>query len=122
MMETLLKRIRIKTKILSGFGGIIGLLAVIAGIGVWALLAVGGNFSGYRQLARETNAAGRVQANLLETRLASKNFVIAANEKSITTVRERATATLSLIEQMKTLLKKAEHKKIADASAEDIKG
>jgi hypothetical protein len=39
-------------------------------------------------LARQTNAEGRVQANMLMTRLYAKDFIISANAKNIEMVAE----------------------------------
>ena len=47
-------------------------------------------FGTYRKLARQTNADGRVQANMLMTRIFTKNFVIDANRENIDGVQERA--------------------------------
>jgi hypothetical protein len=45
------------------------------------------NFKTYRSLARQTNADGRVQANMLMTRLLAKDLVITASPDNIDGVR-----------------------------------
>lgn len=92
---------KISTKVFGGFGITLILLLVIAIVGYSGLINTGDNFTRYRALAVQTNEAGRVQANLLETRLQVKNFIINASEDNIKNVKERAQATLDLIEELK---------------------
>lgn len=98
-----LKNIKISTKISIGFGLLIVLLLVIATLGSLSLINADNNFKKYRSLARQTNAEGRVQANMLMTRLFVKNFVIDANEDNIEGVKKRAEKTLELIAEARIL-------------------
>ena len=54
-------------------------------------------FTNYQQLAHETNVDGRIQANMLMTRLFAKNFIMDPSEESILGVSRRAHATLRFI-------------------------
>ncbi|MBF0334685.1 MAG: Tar ligand binding domain-containing protein, partial [Alphaproteobacteria bacterium] len=71
-----LANIRVATKVYGGFGTVLALLVVVAVVAFFGLNGANDNFGDYRGLARQTNAAGRVQANMLETRLQVKNFII----------------------------------------------
>ncbi|MCR9254674.1 MAG: methyl-accepting chemotaxis protein [Alphaproteobacteria bacterium] len=93
----MLKRLRISTKIYLGFGTLIALLLIISGVAITGLTLARDDFGAYRQLARGTNQAGRLQANMLLTRMNVKNFVISQNEETIAGVQQRAKATLDLI-------------------------
>jgi methyl-accepting chemotaxis protein len=95
--EAMLKKIRISTKIFTGFGLVIALLLVISIVGVTGMLIAKSDFGEYRSLARGTNLAGRLQANMLLTRMDVKNFIINASEKNIAGVKERSETTLSLV-------------------------
>ena len=64
----------ISTKVFLGFGCVLALLVVIATVGLFGLTGADDNFDRYRALARQTNAEGRVQANMLMTRIYAKNF------------------------------------------------
>ncbi|MGB0749778.1 MAG: HAMP domain-containing methyl-accepting chemotaxis protein [Magnetospiraceae bacterium] len=98
-----LKNVKISTKIFAGFGIVLGLLLVIGGVGFTSLETAKDDFVGYRGLARQTNEAGRVQANMLMTRLFAKDFLLKQSPESIQGVEERAKATLSLIQEARSL-------------------
>jgi signal transduction histidine kinase len=98
-----MQNINISTKIYLGFGVVLLLAVLVAGVGYQGLKSAEQAFSSYRKLARQTNADGRVQANMLMTRIFSKNFVIDANQKNIQGVRYRANQTLELIQETRSL-------------------
>ena len=98
-----LKNIRIGKKIGGGFGVVLALLLVIGGVGFISLQDVGGMFGDYRGLARQTNEYGRVQANLLMTRMGVKDFIIRGDKAAIDQVHERAKTTESIIVGAKKL-------------------
>lgn len=88
-MEQTLSKIRIGPRIYSGFGLIILLLALLAGVGYFELSSTEKTFVEYRGLARDTNLVGRLQANVLMTRLGVKDFVIKSDQSAIDLVKER---------------------------------
>ncbi|MGL1890953.1 MAG: response regulator [Spirochaetaceae bacterium] len=91
-------KVNIWKKVIFGFVIILLLLFLIAGIGTINLVRADKNFKEYRTLARQTNAYGRVQANMLMTRLFVKNFIIDPDTESINGVNQRAQLTLDMIE------------------------
>jgi methyl-accepting chemotaxis protein len=113
-----LKNINISVKIFGGFGLVIGLLLLV-GLTGWLNLSSGNtDFQRYRSIALQTNQAGRVQANLLEARLAVKNFIIDANQTNIAAVNERAAKALELNKQFSQLVH-AENKSQVIATTEN---
>ncbi len=98
-----LKNVKVSTKIFGGFGVIVVFLAVVSGIGYFGLSGANDNFQSYRALARQTNAAGRIQANMLVTRLNVKNFVIQASDANIEGVKKRAAATRQIVKDAEHL-------------------
>ena len=72
--------LKISTRIYLGFGIVLMLAVLVAGVGYFGLQNAEETFATYRKLARQTNADGRVQANMLTTRIFAKNFVIDANQ------------------------------------------
>ena len=76
-------RINISTKVMTGFAVVVALLVIISTVSLIGLMGADRNFKDYRSLARQTNAKGRVQANMLMTRIFAKNFVISASEDNI---------------------------------------
>ena len=100
---SLLNKISISTKVFSGFGIILLLLLIISTVSLTSLYHADKNFENYRSLARQTNANGRIQANMLMTRIFAKDFVIDANEDSIAGVEQRAKTTIEMIEDARGL-------------------
>jgi signal transduction histidine kinase/CheY-like chemotaxis protein/CHASE3 domain sensor protein len=102
-MKIFANKTRISTKVLAGFGVVVALLVVISMVSLVSLMKANQHFKEYRSLARQTNADGRVQANMLMTRIYAKNFVIDANKANIEGVEQRAQATLAMITQAQQL-------------------
>lgn len=98
-----LAKINVSTRIFYGFGVVLALLLVIATISLVSLIGASGKFKAYRSLARQTNADGRVQANMLMTRIYAKNFVINASLDNIAGVEARAAKTLEMITEAREL-------------------
>jgi signal transduction histidine kinase/DNA-binding response OmpR family regulator len=99
----LLNRIRISTKVFAGFGLVLLLLLVISAVSMFGLVGADRNLKSYRTLARQTNAEGRVQANMLMTRLYAKDFIISANADNIGKIEERAQRTIEMIAEAREL-------------------
>ncbi|MBG06383.1 MAG: hypothetical protein CMM59_20170 [Rhodospirillaceae bacterium] len=98
-----MKNVNISARIYIGFACVLLLAVVIAFVGYNGLQNAEDTFGTYRKLARQTKADGRVQANMLMTRIFAKNFVIDANQSNIEGVEERAKQTLALIQENKNL-------------------
>lgn len=110
----------ISTKIFSGFLAIIALLGLVASIGVFAINEIGDGFGRYRQLAVQTNASGRVQANMLAAQLNVKDFIISATPESVKGVENRSKATLEMIDDLLAQIKKENRIEIAGKSRTDL--
>jgi signal transduction histidine kinase/DNA-binding response OmpR family regulator len=98
-----LNRIKISTKVFSGFGIVLLLLLVISAVSMYSLVGADRNLKNYRALARQTNAEGRVQANMLMTRLHAKDFIISANAENIENIEERAQRTIEMLAEAREL-------------------
>ncbi|MGI9384920.1 MAG: methyl-accepting chemotaxis protein [Methyloligellaceae bacterium] len=116
-----LQNIKISMKIFGGFGIILTLLLIISGVGFFGLFQSSDNFSRYRSLALQTNASGRVQANLLEARLQAKNFIISASEENIEKVKSRANKTLEMIAELNKRVHSPEKKEVVEHSDTALK-
>lgn len=99
-----MNNVKISTRVFGGFGIVLVLLASVGGLSVFALGGAEATFTEYRSLARQANAVGRVQANLLMTRLNVKDFIITKSEKDTEEVQHYAGKTISLIEDALTLV------------------
>jgi len=85
------------------FGVVITALAVMKLVSISGLNLAFDNFVEYRSLARQANADGRVQANIISTRVYAKEVVIDPTEQSVLGVQERAAATIDLIAEAQAL-------------------
>ena len=104
----------ISTKVTLGFGVILFLLITISAVSLFSLWSADRHFKDYRGLARQTNANGRVQANMLMTRIYAKNFVINASPDNIGGVEQRARQTIEMIAQARKLTPDAGFQLILD--------
>ncbi len=86
----------ISNKLIGGFATALGGLIVIAGMAGFALDVSNGGLEDYRVIARNSNAAGRVQANLLYSRMAVKDYLLHPTEATATVVRQRAAKAIEL--------------------------
>jgi signal transduction histidine kinase/DNA-binding response OmpR family regulator len=111
----ILNRIKISTKVFLGFGIVITLLLAISLVSVISLLGAEENFINYRSLARQTNAEGRVQANMLTTRVYAKDFIINANAENIDKIRERTQLTIEMINEARELTTNPGYQLIIDS-------
>jgi methyl-accepting chemotaxis protein len=99
----LLNRLNISTKVFSGFEIVLLLLLLISAVSLFSLVGADRNLKSYRALARQTNAEGRVQANMLMTRLYAKDFIISADAEDIERIEERARRTIEMIAEAREL-------------------
>jgi len=81
--------LKISTKIIVGIGIILSLLIMTNVMSSLSLNTTKDHFTDYRSIARNTNLIGRLQANMLTTRLGVKNFVISGTDSSIKEVKDR---------------------------------
>ncbi len=96
---------RFSTRVFLGFGLVLALLLFTAVFGVYGLTEAETIFKQYRGLARQTNADGRIQANMLMTRIFAKSFVIDPSDENVRGVEERAKKTIQMIEGARGLAK-----------------
>jgi len=105
----MLKSLRIGPKLYGGFGVILVLLIILGVTSSVQMASIGDTFSDYRNLARSANEVGRVQANLLLSRMSVKDFIIQGDDASIRTVHENIKTTQGFIDTTEALTQDAEH-------------
>lgn len=113
--------LKISTKVLGGFGVVLVLLAGIAIFSTLSIDGVGDDFLHYRKVALQSNQAGRVQANLLEARVAVKDYLLTGNRDSVAYANVRLTATLELKQELIGYLTDPKRKQVAEDVANQIK-
>ena len=77
------KNMKIGTKIILGFSSVLILLVVVGIIAYRSLDGASTGFGQYREMARDTNLAGRIQANMLMVRMNVKDYLITGSETDI---------------------------------------
>jgi methyl-accepting chemotaxis protein len=116
----MLKKISIPKKVFGGFGFILVLLLTIGAIGVSTLVSSNADFATYRQAARETAEAGRVQANMLEARIAVKNFIMTGSQADIDVVESRLESTRVILAELADLVDGGETDQLIAEARNDL--
>jgi len=116
----MLKSIRISRKLYGGFGAVLALLLVICGVSVLAVSSVGSLFSEYRKLARASNQIGRVQANMLLTRMGVKDFLIKEDPDFIAQVNQRSDQTLTFLNTALDFIKRPEYRTMLETMKSEV--
>jgi methyl-accepting chemotaxis protein len=100
----MLKRISLKSMILSGFGLVLGLLVIIAGVGLHGTSTIGRDFDGYRQAARESLLVGRANAAMLQVRQAVMQYRISNDDQFVISVDEQIAEIDAIMDDMHSLI------------------
>ncbi len=96
----MLNNMKIGSKIFLGFGLVLLVLCGVAGSGVFANINNKAMFGDYRSAAKQTNEAGRIQANMLEARLAFRKFRMEPTEDLRQQTVERLKTTNASIDAL----------------------
>lgn len=99
--KQLFKNVTLAKKLGIGFSLILVLLAIVSLISFYTINTASGNFSMYRELARDTNLMGRVQANMLMVRMNVKDFIITSSKKSLEQYNDYVKKTNGFIKEAK---------------------
>ena len=103
-------------KMLAGFAFVLALLALSSGSAFYSLQNASEGFAKYRGLARDTNLAGRVQANLVLARLAVKDYIISRGQRGLADFNERFGQALKLFHVAETEIEKPERARLVSLS------
>ncbi len=119
-VPSMLENMKVGTKIGFGVGAILFFLVIVSIVSSFGLSNASSNFGEYRQLARQTNQMGRIQANLLTARLGVKDYILKGTEEAAKNVETRIGTLNDLILEAEGLFK--DEAKIAeiDASREQM--
>ncbi len=71
---------KLSTKLTSGFGAVLALLLILAGLAYWALSSANSGFSRYRHLTVNANLAARLQSEMLAARMHVKDYILTGSE------------------------------------------
>ena len=93
------KHMKISTLIFLGFASVLAFLIMVSAVSWVNFNTSYDGFVHYRHLARGANAAGRIQANVLEMRIAALKYIFEQSPESLQHYKERESLLLSLIEE-----------------------
>ncbi|UZP66338.1 methyl-accepting chemotaxis protein [Desulfovibrio mangrovi] len=110
----MLDNMKLSVKLYSGFLVVLALLTILGGTGFFAIDSASDGFSSYREMARDTNLAGRIQANMLTVRMAVKDFIITGSEDSAKVFDERFNGVRKFIEQARQDIQNPERIKLVE--------
>ncbi len=85
-----LNNIKISHKLMISFGLILGLLVTISVAGYQGLSRSDKGFSEYRELARDSNLAGRLQANLLMLQSSFSHYLLTQSDAAYDEYHDRS--------------------------------
>lgn len=115
-----LDKLSIPVKLATAFGILVTALLLVAAVGIYSINTAYSTFVEYRSLARQANSDGRVQANMLSTRVFVKDFVIDPTDESIAGVQERAAATIELIVEARELAQDSVYEVLLESMNADL--
>ncbi|MBF0187373.1 MAG: methyl-accepting chemotaxis protein [Magnetococcales bacterium] len=113
--------LKMSTMLGLGFGAMILLLGIIVLSSYFGLTHAVDGFSEYRGLARDTNLAGRLQANMLMVRMNVKDFNITGSQKDIDEYKHYLERMLTFLEEAKGEIQKPERAEKIRFVSESVK-
>ncbi len=121
MAMAILNNLNIGIKVAAGIGLLLILLLVVS-IGAYqGLHGALSNFTDYQSLARQNNALGRIQANMLEVRLRANDFLLTGVEDAAGSVKERVTAATTLAQEASALFQNSTTKSAIETVETELK-
>jgi methyl-accepting chemotaxis protein len=99
------KKLKLATQLNTSFFAILILLIIVSIVAYNGLNTGYKNFKDYRKLARETNLAGRIQANMLMVRLNALKYLKTSTPKVLAEYNERLEKMESFLEKAKAEMK-----------------
>ena len=114
------KNLSLAKKLFLSFGLLLLLLSGVGLIGVRSMSTSAQGFAEYRDLARESNLVGNIQANMLEVQLATKNFLKSRDKKELEEFQWHLQAFRELISRAETEVEEADRQQTIKSIAADL--
>lgn len=102
-------------KLICGFTTVLVLMLIVSVIGYYALNNASTGFGEYREMARDSNLAGKLEANMLMVRMNVKNYLISGSEDALKQYDERWGKMVKFQADAKKEIKSSERAKNIDA-------
>ncbi|MEO0442185.1 MAG: methyl-accepting chemotaxis protein [Pseudomonadota bacterium] len=116
----MLKKLSLRLQLNLGFGTVLLLLLILSIVAYLGLRNVYNGYVEYRGLARDTNLAGRVQANMLSMRLAVIKYINNQSPEALADYSSRRELMLNYLEEAKTQIKDPTRAKLVSNVAAGI--
>ncbi|MCB2182463.1 MAG: methyl-accepting chemotaxis protein [Desulfobulbaceae bacterium] len=117
----MLESLSLKAKISLGFGLILALMSVISIFSTSKLNTATNDFKTYRELARDTNLSGRLQANMLMVRMNVKDFIITSSDKDLEEFESYFNKTEEFMEAAQERIQNPERANLVDQADTSLK-
>ncbi|CAN2040704.1 methyl-accepting chemotaxis protein [Candidatus Magnetomoraceae bacterium gMMP-15] len=114
------KKLKVKTQIGLGFGSVIIILLIVSAFAYNGIDHASEGFDEYRGLARDTNLAGRLQANMLMVRMNVKDFLITRSDKDIQQYDNYIKKMHEFLEEARNEIQKPERAKKVNFVIEEV--
>ncbi len=112
------KNLKLRTQLNLGFAVVIVLLVIVAGTAYWGLDGAFEGFTEYRRQARNGDRVSEFQENLLNVRLAVKNYIINSNDQTAQDYRTNFDAMMAAHKALAENITNPERKKMVAAIGE----
>ena len=119
-MKDIINNLSIKKKLLYSFGVAIFLLVVVSVIAFNTIINSTSGFVHYRDLARDNNLTGLIQADMLMVRMNVKDFIITGSQHDVEQYNEYYDAMVKLVEEGKKNIENPEELEKLHKIDEDI--
>jgi len=116
----MLEKMKIGTQISLGYALVAALLVVVSIAAYNGLTGAVTGFDEYRGLARDSNLAGRVQANMLIVRLNVKDYIAAPSEEAVARFNERYDMLEEFVGDAERAIQQPERARLIAMVSEDI--
>lgn len=109
-----MKNIKIGKKLAFGFGLLLVTLLTVSVLSMSRLSDSASGIATYRELAKDSNLAGRIQANLLLARTAVKNYLMYKDSSALVDYQMRWDNVIAFINEGQSNIQKPERAKLID--------
>ncbi len=117
----MIKNWKIAKKLTIGFGSLLGLVVVVGLLAFLGLNNAAVGFTEYREMARDTNLAGRLQANMLMVRMNVKDFIITGSDTDLQQYNDYLKKMKGFLEESQVEIQNPERARKIDLVDEKVK-
>jgi len=111
---------KLSTKLTTGFGAILALLTVLAGVSYWAIDNASDQFSYYRQMTRNSNLAAKMQADMLVARMNVKDYILNGSDKILQQYNDAMASIKGTLVKAQTDIQHPERARLVDKMETDV--